>query len=94
VPKTIWGKIAVGVLIGLILQAVLFVVMLYENGFGAMVRFLQLTPYTATLGVAIGIIGLIKEKNSGKLVPTLALAISVIYTALFFLLLFGYQFGG
>lgn len=91
-PKTFWGKISFGILAVIFLQSILFIVILFENGFESMIRFIAL--YIAPLGIVIGIIGFIKEKGYGKLFPTITLAINAIFIVLFFLVLFGYQFGG
>ena len=78
----------------LTLQAILFFVMLFVHAFEAMVQFLQITPYTAILGFITGVIGLIAEKNKRKTIPIITLAVSAIYLSLFFLILYGYEFGG
>lgn len=93
-PETLWGKISFGVLVLYIFQAILFVVMIFVHAFGGIVQFLQLTPYTATLGVVFGVIGVIKEKNTGRIIPITTLVISFMFISLFFFILFGYQFGG
>jgi hypothetical protein len=92
VPKTFWGKFSFGIVAVIFLQSILFMVILFENGFESMIRFIAL--YIAPLGIVIGIIGFIKEKDYGKLIPTITLAINAIFIVLFFLILFGYQFGG
>ena len=92
-PKTIPGKLSVVMLLVLVIHLLSIVIMLFENGLGAIIIVMYLIA-TAPLGMVFGIIGIIKETGNSLLLPWVTTIVSLLLLVLFFITLFGYSFGG
>ncbi|KHE72931.1 hypothetical protein [Halobacillus sp. BBL2006] len=94
-PKSIPGKISALILAVFCIQVIVFFVTIFnQNGFGAMVNFIQLAPYTALLGLIFGIAGTIKEEGIQRLLTLTTLGISVVFLCFTIYFLFIWSFGG
>ncbi|WP_406944221.1 hypothetical protein ACJA3J_12685 [Halobacillus sp. SY10] len=94
-PKTFWGILS-GIILGVfIIQFFIFVTsILGDNPLGAIVNFIQIAPFTALLGIFIGVKGLNKERGKKKVIPISTSIISVVYAGFTMFFLFGWSFGG
>ncbi|TFD94495.1 hypothetical protein [Jeotgalibacillus sp. R-1-5s-1] len=93
-PVSRSGKVAAVMLFILITQFLTLALLTFENPFGAIVYFIVITPFTGLLGLIFGILGVIKEKGTGRILPVLTLIVSLIFIALELSFLFGYSFEG
>ncbi|AJD90238.1 hypothetical protein JMA_09210 [Jeotgalibacillus malaysiensis] len=85
------GKISFVVLLLLIAQFILLTVMVIENnGLGAIVVIVQFTPVTATLGLIFGAWSINKESGWLRFIPISVLAISAVYVLLFLSIMLGF----
>ncbi|KIL42789.1 hypothetical protein KP77_34190 [Jeotgalibacillus alimentarius] len=89
-PVSLPGKISIAVCLLFVFQFIFVFGMIFVNGFGAIVVFLQFTIVTASLGIIFGVLGLRKESGKARLAPVSALMVSGVFVLLFFVTLFGY----
>ncbi|WP_226577626.1 hypothetical protein [Halobacillus litoralis] len=94
-PKTWSGKMA-GIVLGVFLvQFIVFIVLVLNNdGLGAIVNFIKLSPMTIILGLVFGIIGTKKEAGTDKVLPVLTSILSVVFAGFTWFFLYGWSFGG
>jgi hypothetical protein len=94
-PKSIPGKVSAFILAVFFVQVIVFFFSIFnQNGFGAMVNFVQLAPYTALLGLVFGIAGSIKEEGGQQLLTLTTLGVSVVFLCFTIYFLFIWSFGG
>ncbi|MCA1054039.1 hypothetical protein LCM10_03485 [Rossellomorea aquimaris] len=93
--KTLSGKLSAIILLVFIVEAMAFVIAAFSNnGFGALVNFMQYAPYTSIPGVIFGLLGMKKEEGIGRIISIMTFIISILFIILLFVLIFGYTFGG
>ncbi|MFD2924418.1 hypothetical protein [Halobacillus naozhouensis] len=92
-PKTIPGRLSALMIVVFIIQFVAFLFTLTMNGFGAIVGFIQVTPFTSLLGLMFGVIGAQKEKGKAKTIPVISLSVGVLYVIFWLYFLYGWSFG-
>ncbi|TLS37057.1 hypothetical protein [Pseudalkalibacillus caeni] len=94
-PKTLPGKLSALFLLVFIMQIILFLVsVLSNNGFGAIVTFIQLAPFTALLGIIFGIIGTARESGKGRSISIATVSIGSIFAGIAIFFMFIWSFGG
>lgn len=94
-PKTLPGKLALLFLGVFVVQFVVFVVMVFSNnGFGAIVTFIQFAPFTSLLGFVFGVLGIRKESSGNRVVPIVSMLIGGLFLGFFIFFLFFWSFGG
>jgi hypothetical protein len=93
--KTLSGKLAAVMLLIFIIEFIAFIVAVFtNNGFGAMVSFIQYAPVTAILGLIFGVLGIKREAGIGKAISIITLMISLVFVSFSLFFIFGYSFGG
>jgi hypothetical protein len=93
--KTLSGKLAAVILLVFVIEFVVFMVSVFSNnGFGAIVNFIQFAPITSILGLIFGLLGTKRETGLGKTISIITLIISIIFVVISLFLLFGYSSGG
>ena len=94
-PKTFSGRIAGIILAIFVIQFAVFITNVFtNNGFGAIVNFIRIAPFTSLLGLIFGAIGSIKEIGNSKALPILTLLLSLVFAGFTFFFLYGWSFGG
>lgn len=94
-PKTLSGKMSAIILAVFVIQFIVFIIsIISNNGFGAIVNFIKITPFTALLGLTFGVVGTIREIGKSKIMPVVTLMLSIVYAALTWFFLYGWSFGG
>ena len=93
--QTLSGKLAAVTILIFLIEIIAFIVAVFSNnGFGAMVHFIQFAPATAVFGLIVGVLGTKREKGIGKVTSIITLIISISFISLSLLFIFGYSFGG
>ncbi|MCA1063806.1 hypothetical protein QTG56_01075 [Rossellomorea sp. AcN35-11] len=94
-PKTLSGKLAAIILLVFVMEFIFFMVSIFSNnGFGALVNFIQYAPITGVLGLIAGFLGTKTETGIGKGLSMVTLIISILVMGITLFILFGYSFGG
>ncbi|KMM39134.1 hypothetical protein [Guptibacillus hwajinpoensis] len=94
-PKTFSGRLAGIILAIFVIQVVVFIINLFSNnGFGAIVNFIRIAPFTSLLGLIFGVTGSIKETGNSRALPVITTSLSVVLGGFTWFFLFGWSFGG
>ncbi len=94
-PNTSSGKMSAIVLAVFVIQFIVFIISLFSNnGFGAIVNFIKIAPFSALAGLILGLIGTKKEIGKSKVTPFVTLIISIVFAGFTWFFLYGWSFGG
>ncbi|MFC3884639.1 hypothetical protein ACFOU2_14510 [Bacillus songklensis] len=88
-PKTLPGRLSALVLAFFLMELIYFVVLtLQGDPLGAVLHFIQITPFIALVGIIFSIFAINKEDSITKTIPKITLSIGIIFVCLYFYLMF------